>query len=258
MNLKQWVHQYKHYHILIWGLCLFLGLVVMLMPDTMVAALVASEQAAKAQEQRVLPISVPEDMQNVALNKTVTVSGGSNPQMAVDGDPEKGWNARWYAPAWIEIDLAEPYPVHLLRLRVSQSPSGNTTHHVYVSGPDKNLVLLHTFQGFTSSGDWLVHEPATPVEGIQHVRIHTPSSPSWIAWFEIEVYSPEELLAGDINDDGEVNIFDLQILIGMILHTTQPDAELYELDWWDRGELNEDGVWNIFDLQIMINLIISS
>ncbi|MEM7532143.1 MAG: discoidin domain-containing protein [Chloroflexota bacterium] len=195
---------------------------------------------------------------NVALNKTVTVSAGVNPQMAVDGNPATGWNARDGGPQWIEVDLGEPYPLHLLRLRVNQLPDGKTTHNVHVSGPDKNFTLLHTFEGFTAYGDWITYKPVTPLGEVQHVRIETPSRTSWIAWFEIEVYSPEESqLSGDINADGTVNIFDLQILISMILHSTQPNSELYALDWWERGDLNEDGTWNVFDLQRLIQLIIS-
>ncbi|MEM7536081.1 MAG: clostripain-related cysteine peptidase, partial [Chloroflexota bacterium] len=60
---------------------------------------------------------------------------------------------------------------------------------------------------------------------------------------------------GDINGDGMVNIFDLQMLINMIMHHTPGDPNLYPSDWWEQADLNGDGVWNIFDLQLIINLI---
>ncbi|MFN8444473.1 MAG: dockerin type I domain-containing protein [Caldilineaceae bacterium] len=60
---------------------------------------------------------------------------------------------------------------------------------------------------------------------------------------------------GDINNDGNVNIFDLQVLINMIQHSPQPDTDLYPSKWWQRGDLFPDGQWNIFDLQLLINLI---
>jgi hypothetical protein len=67
---------------------------------------------------------------------------------------------------------------------------------------------------------------------------------------------------GDINDDGESDIFDLQILINMILSSPQPDPTLYPLDWWCRGDLavpsNGDGQWNVFDLQRLICLILGT
>ncbi len=60
---------------------------------------------------------------------------------------------------------------------------------------------------------------------------------------------------GDINADRALNIFDLQRLITMILHETQPDASRYPLAHWNRGDLTGDGRWNVFDLQRLINLI---
>ncbi|MEM7536878.1 MAG: peptidoglycan DD-metalloendopeptidase family protein [Chloroflexota bacterium] len=60
---------------------------------------------------------------------------------------------------------------------------------------------------------------------------------------------------GDVNGDGSVNIFDLQVLINMILHDTPDDTPLYPAEQWARAELNGDGAWNIFDLQMLINLI---
>lgn len=67
---------------------------------------------------------------------------------------------------------------------------------------------------------------------------------------------------GDINDDGNINVFDLQILINMILHSPQPDTALYPADWWCRGDLQPqpdgDGQWNVFDLQRLICLILGT
>lgn len=67
---------------------------------------------------------------------------------------------------------------------------------------------------------------------------------------------------GDINDNGATNIFDVQILVNMILHTPQPDKELYPLDWWCRGDLQPqpygDDQWNAFDLQRLICLILGT
>ena len=67
---------------------------------------------------------------------------------------------------------------------------------------------------------------------------------------------------GDINDDDEVNIFDLQILINMILHTPQPDPDLYPEQWWVCADIapppGGDGQWNVFDLQRLICLILGT
>ena len=67
---------------------------------------------------------------------------------------------------------------------------------------------------------------------------------------------------GDINDDGSTNVFDLQILVTMILHSPQPDPSLYPSDWWCRGDLapppNGDEQWNIFDLQRLVCIILGT
>ncbi len=60
---------------------------------------------------------------------------------------------------------------------------------------------------------------------------------------------------GDINGDMAVNVLDLQATINMIMHDTQPDASLFDLEWWQHADLNTDGEWNVLDLQLLINLI---
>ena len=54
--------------------------------------------------------------------------------------------------------------------------------------------------------------------------------------------------AGDINCDGAINIFDLQLLINCIIGTGSCEG----------GDLNDDGLYNIFDLQLLINKILAS
>ncbi|MEZ4678251.1 MAG: dockerin type I domain-containing protein [Caldilineaceae bacterium] len=71
------------------------------------------------------------------------------------------------------------------------------------------------------------------------------------ATFTVDVVLPP----GDVNADTAVNVIDLQAMINMILHGTQPDDTLFALDWWQRADLNNDGQWNVIDLQLLINLI---
>ncbi|MFN8443247.1 MAG: dockerin type I domain-containing protein [Caldilineaceae bacterium] len=67
--------------------------------------------------------------------------------------------------------------------------------------------------------------------------------------------SSATFVPGDVNGDGNVNIFDLQALINMIQHSPQPDSAIAPLDWWQRADLFPDSAWNIFDLQSLINII---
>jgi len=127
--------------------------------------------------------------QNVALNRPVSASAGVNHQMVVDGDPLTGWAARAFGPQWIEIDLQSPITLLRLQLRASQSPTGNTTHRIYVGGVDKVYSLIHEFNGVTSNNDELSYVLPSPMSQIRYIKVETVQSPSWVAWFEIAVFA---------------------------------------------------------------------
>jgi len=76
-----------------------------------------------------------------------------------------------------------------IRLLVSQSPNGETTHRVWGKGASTGEAyqLLYEFQGFTTDGQVLEYSPSTPWTGIQFVKVETVVSPSWVSWREIEV-----------------------------------------------------------------------
>ena len=73
---------------------------------------------------------------------------------------------------------------------------------------------------------------------------------SWIA--RAQKYSPDylmDIMLGDLNGDGTLNILDIVILANLILSgdTSNP-----------AGDLNQDGSQNILDIVILINLILNS
>ena len=79
---------------------------------------------------------------------------------------------------------------------------------------------------------------------------HEGESSYWIA--RCEKYSPDylgNLLLGDMNSDGSLNVLDVVILANLILDgdTSNPI-----------GDLNQDGSQNILDIVILINLILYS
>jgi hypothetical protein len=129
---------------------------------------------------------------NLALGKAVKVSNelaDSTGALAVDGDFGTLWNSGGDAPQWIEIDLGAAYNIGEIRLTVSQYPSGPTTHELMAKGPNAGdqFKPLQTFDGNTSDGDALDFKPDSPVTQIRYIRVETTSSPSWVAWREIEV-----------------------------------------------------------------------
>jgi hypothetical protein len=106
---------------------------------------------------------------------------------ALDGLESTVWNAGAGPPQWIEIDLGQEHNIHTIRLTVAQSPDGFTEHQLYIGEQQGDLLLLHTFSGETGEGSGMEFFRSAPLEGIRFIRIVTVTSPSWVAWREIEV-----------------------------------------------------------------------
>ena len=58
----------------------------------------------------------------------------------------------------------------------------------------------------------------------------------------------DNLILGDLNDDGNLNILDIVILVNLILSGDDSNPA---------GDLNQDGDYNILDIVILVNLILS-
>lgn len=127
---------------------------------------------------------------NLALGKPVRVSGYISDQvgsLAVDGDLGTLWNSGGGPTQWIELDLGAEYTIGQIGLSMSQYPEGRTVHRIYGAGADHQFAELNAFDGFTKDGDVLTFLPDEPLTAIQFIRVETVTSPSWVAWREIEV-----------------------------------------------------------------------
>lgn len=134
---------------------------------------------------------------NLALFRETRASRfipGNEKEMAVDGDSGTLWSAGDFPTQWIEIDIGEAVDIGEMRLIPSQFPAGETTHRIYGRGPGtaNELVLLETMQGITHDGQLIVVSPDEAWIGIQFVRVETIQSPSWVAWYEIEILRAED------------------------------------------------------------------
>lgn len=122
--------------------------------------------------------------------KAVTSSSGTDakalPANATDGDATTQWSAGGPPPQWIQLDLGEETTVSKVRLNVSQTPPGLTSHQISGGPTPDQLKLIGTLDGATQDSQWL--EFNTPASNIRYLRITTVKSPSWVAWREIEVY----------------------------------------------------------------------
>jgi hypothetical protein len=128
---------------------------------------------------------------NVAPFGTATASASlpnEPPSAAIDGLIETRWGAGADAPQWIEIDLGSVRSVDEVHLLVAQFPAGDTHHRLLLAGADSVFTLAREFERSTAQGDVLSFVPPEPVNA-RYVRVESVSSPSWIAWSEIQVYA---------------------------------------------------------------------
>ncbi len=153
---------------------------------------------------------------NLAYRQKVTVSNtmpSQPPDLAVDGWINTSWNANDTPPQWIEIQFAEAVAIRTIRLVVAMYPDGPAHHRVsvlaspevleklypmYPDGPahhrvsarlmDGSLVLLAEFEQEMYSGQFLQYVLPSQLENVQSLRIDTLSSPSFVAWHEIQVF----------------------------------------------------------------------
>lgn len=108
---------------------------------------------------------------------------------AIDRNPGSFWVANTGGSQWIEIDLGSVIAIRKIRLLTEQSGGAyETLHQVLVGTSPAPTGLSVTFAGVTTTGSWLDHTFVdAAVEG-RYVRIQSPTSQSWRAWREIEVY----------------------------------------------------------------------
>ena len=48
-----------------------------------------------------------------------------------------------------------------------------------------------TFNQVTFDHQWFEHAFSPAISNVSDVKVLTTSSPSWVAWFEIELYRPQ-------------------------------------------------------------------
>jgi hypothetical protein len=126
---------------------------------------------------------------NLALGRPVASSSevpGAPASNAVDGIVGTSWISGADAPGWIEVQLARPSTVREIRLMVAQVPNGPTIHRLLVRS-GSGLQEVRRFDGSTVDGHVLIWQPTSPLAGVVGVRVDTDSSPSFVAWKEIEV-----------------------------------------------------------------------
>lgn len=139
-------------------------------------------------DKRTIRVTVAAMPPNVARRSQVRVSGGSNPQAAVDDTPTTSWNSDSRAPGWIEVDLGNSHTLQKVELVVAMKPNGWAAHEVWTVDANGKEKRVHVFAGEMRDGQVLSQTFAPGLTGVTKVKVVTSGSISYPAWREIRVY----------------------------------------------------------------------
>lgn len=103
-----------------------------------------------------------------------------------DANSQTVWFGGGFPARWVELDLGQTVTARKLRLIPEQTPNGYTVHEIYGGASPGPTTLLGTLSGTTVSGQAIELNGSFP--GIRYLRVLTTTSPSWVSWWEIEVY----------------------------------------------------------------------
>ncbi|MDR2972865.1 MAG: discoidin domain-containing protein [Bacteroidales bacterium] len=145
----------------------------------------------------------------ISRGKPVTASRTYNPgspKFVNDGDIETAWNAGAHAPQWIQIDLQNNYDISSIKLIPETDRRGNTVQKIFVSEDLKDWKEIDRFEEELVARKAVIRN-YTNLLNIRGVKIETVSSPTWIAWREIEIFGT---LAegGTHSNQNSVNIYE--------------------------------------------------
>lgn len=131
---------------------------------------------------------------NIALGKPVTGSspgwGGTVLSNAIDGSCSTSWNSGWYAPQFIQVDLLSTYTINNINIMFDMTPNGNVNHQILTSPDMVTWTVVDVITGFYTTGQLIDRcYSSAPLTNVRGVRINSVSSPSWIAIYEMGVYT---------------------------------------------------------------------
>jgi hypothetical protein len=94
------------------------------------------------------------------------------------------WNSGKPAPAWIRFDLGSCNVCRIELLAKIFGPGGNVGFRI-LTGYD-HLETAYTFNGFVVDDEWIV---VSLKRRTRFVEILTVSSPCWVAWKCVRIYT---------------------------------------------------------------------
>lgn len=107
----------------------------------------------------------------------------------VDPNPASVWfNAGYFPPQYIQIQLPTLSTVTGVYLHIDQFPDGQT-HHQLFAGPTTNPTTLVTdMNNYTYQFQWINLTYSPPLINVQFLLLKTNFGPSWVSWRKFLVY----------------------------------------------------------------------
>jgi len=166
----------------------------------------------------------------ISRGKPVTASNtynsASSTKFVTDGSVENFWNAGGYAPQWVQIDLQNNYDISSIKLIPETDRRGKTVQKISVSEDLKDWKEIDSFEEELFAGKAVIRNYKN-ILNIRAVKILTVSSPTWIAWREIEIFGT--ITNGGTNnyDNSNLNSVNIYELIKKIDCYTQIKPEIF-------------------------------
>jgi uncharacterized protein (TIGR02145 family) len=137
---------------------------------------------------------------NIGLNQSYTASSTyayDFPDKAFDNNMTTPWNAGDYPTQWIACNFNTTHSIDSITFWYDNSPPSMTTQEIHTTIDGENWVLHQTFNEYhncSGSSNCILLEAhytkvfSPAIEDILGVKIVTTQNPSWVGWFELEIW----------------------------------------------------------------------
>jgi hypothetical protein len=86
------------------------------------------------------------------------------------------------------VDLQDYFTIVKIRMLPAMTPAGYATQEIYISDDLVSWSLVTTIRQYQKQSTWNEYEFSPELQNVRGFKIKTISSPSWVTWYEIEIF----------------------------------------------------------------------